>query len=87
MEAGGGGIYFGEKLRASGKVSVSGKGLITRRLRAWGVLGFATGGCFIFSLLTLLFSGAVILQTQGRKRSFGSHRFFLTYLAAALYAC
>jgi hypothetical protein len=31
----------------------------THRLLAWGVLGLATGGC-LFSLLTLLFSGAYL---------------------------
>jgi hypothetical protein len=38
-------------------------------LLAWGVLGFATGG-FLFSLLTLLLSGGMTLQTQVRRESF-----------------
>jgi hypothetical protein len=41
------------------------------RLPAWGVLGLATGGCF-FSLLTLLFSGAVLKQTPQQRQSFGT---------------
>ncbi len=78
MEAGGGGIYFGEKLRRSSYAirrsrfakpfawriarseceTRTAKSLkFTHRLLAWGVLGLATGGC-LFSLLTLLFSGA-----------------------------
>src|ERR1700751_4784444 len=41
----------------------------THRLRAWGVLGLATGG--FFSLLTLLFSGAISGQTPVAQQSFG----------------
>jgi hypothetical protein len=64
------------------------KGLkFTHRLLAWGVLGLATGGC-LFSLLTLLFSGAVTMKTQLCRESFGSSpifsRCFLTrYLPAS----
>src|ERR1700691_3280374 len=47
----------------------------TRRLLAWGVLGLATGGC-LFSLLTLLFSGALRVQTQSRRKSFEGFFFF-----------
>jgi len=42
----------------------------THRPHAWGVLGLAAGG-YTFSLLTLLFSGAVPEQTLSRRESFG----------------
>jgi len=41
-----------------------------RRMLAWGVLGLATGGVLV-SLLTLMFSGGLIVETQLRLRSFG----------------
>src|ERR1019366_3379320 len=47
----------------------------------WGVLGLATGGA-LFSLLTLLFSGAMILKTRLSQESFGAFQFsrcFLTH--------
>jgi len=47
---------------------------ITHRLHAWGVLGLATGG--FFSLLTLLFSGAISQQTPRRKQSFAGQEIF-----------
>jgi hypothetical protein len=40
------------------------------------VLGLATGGC-LFSLLTLLFSGAMMLKTQPCWESCGGLLFFL----------
>jgi hypothetical protein len=49
-------------------------------MRAWGVLGFAAGGFFIFSLLTLLLSGAVIVRTRALYRSFGGRISFSKYL-------
>jgi hypothetical protein len=52
----------------------------THRLLAWGVLGFATGGCF-FSLLTLLFSGAIVLKTQPSRESFGRFVDFQAFLS------
>jgi hypothetical protein len=52
---------------------------LTHRLLAWGVLGFATGGC-LFSLLTLLFSGALNLKTQLLRESFGHSRIFPLFL-------
>jgi hypothetical protein len=52
-------------------------------LLAWGVLGFATGGCF-FSLLTLLFSGAIVLKTRPLWESFGGFADFQAFLGPAL---
>jgi hypothetical protein len=55
----------------------------THRLHAWGVLGFATGGRF-FSLLTLLFSGAIVLKTQPSRESFGGFVDFQAFLSPTL---
>jgi hypothetical protein len=52
---------------------------ITHRVLAWGVLGLATGGC-LFSLLTLLFSGAMTVQTQPRHESFARSKIFPDFL-------
>jgi hypothetical protein len=45
------------------------------RLPAWGVLGLATGG-FLFSLLTLLFSGAIESANPALARKFRGLRDF-----------
>jgi hypothetical protein len=71
MEKGGGGIYFGEKLNAL-VINRS----ITRRLRAWGVLGFAAGGCFIFSLLTLFVFRSSNRRNPGPLQKFRLREFF-----------
>jgi hypothetical protein len=52
----------------------------TRRLLAWGVLGLATGGC-LFSLLTLLLSGGMRLQTPRREESFAGGAIFSNLLS------
>jgi hypothetical protein len=89
MEKGGGGIYFGEKLKRRSKIAWT--GLITRRLRAWGVLGFAAGGCFIFSLLTLFVFRSSNRRNPGPLQKFRLREFFFnlfcggTFFAAAPY--
>src|SRR5260370_12526860 len=57
----------------------------THRLLAWGVLGLATGGC-LFSLLTLLFSGGIILKTQVRWESFAERFRFLRSVPNSFFA-
>jgi hypothetical protein len=48
-------------------------------MRAWGVLGLQPAGVLIFSLLTLLFSGAVVLKTRRFCGSFAGKKFFLSH--------
>jgi hypothetical protein len=55
----------------------------TRRSLAWGVLGLATGGRF-FSLLTLLFSGALRLKTHRFAESFGDRQISKVFLSPLL---
>jgi hypothetical protein len=45
----------------------------THRPLAWGVLGLATDG-LLFSLLTLLFSGVLTVQTRPKKESFAPYK-------------
>jgi hypothetical protein len=60
MEEGGERLYFGAKLTANAN---SPAGCLLGACSGWQPAG-------VFSLLTLLFSGALVLQTLGRWESF-----------------